>query len=211
MARNKTILQNKFPYHITGRCINREWFNIPMEVVWDIFCEELHMTSIMYNLNIHSFVLMSNHYHLIASTPDSNLSKCMLRFSQRVSRRLTSLSNRINQTFAGRYFKSILDQPSYYLNAYKYNYRNPVEAGLCEKVQDYPFSSLNSLLGGSRLKTPILHDDTLFPDTESTLDWLNEKPKLQKRKAVQFALRKSYFKFEHNKRSKHYMDKKDII
>jgi len=40
MPRAKTILQNEFPYNITARCINKEWFNLKMDTVWNIFCEE---------------------------------------------------------------------------------------------------------------------------------------------------------------------------
>jgi len=116
-----------------------------------------------------------------------------MQFSKRVSFRLTRMDNRINQTFAGRYFKSILHQPNYYLNAYKYNYRNPVEAGLCKNVQDYPYSTLKSILGGSRLNIPILNDDTLFADIDATLRWLNTRPNQEKTEAVRCALKRPLF------------------
>ena len=105
MPRAKTILQSEFPYNISARCINREWFYISTERVWEIFCEELTRTSNHHELLIHSFVLMSNHFHLIASTPKANISQCMQQFMQRSSRRLTKEGNRINETFAGRHFK----------------------------------------------------------------------------------------------------------
>jgi len=140
-----------------------------MDAVWKVFCDELYMAHITHKLKIHSFVLMSNHYHLIASTPDSNISSCMRQFSSRVSRRLTRMGNRINQTFAGRYFKAILTQPNHFLNVYKYNYRNPVTAGICTQVQDYPYSTLRALLGGAKLEVPIEYDDTLFTNPEGIL------------------------------------------
>lgn len=86
MPRLKTILQSEFPYNISARCINREWFNIPMNEVWDIFCHEITETHKKHNLLIHSFILMSNHYHLIASTPDSNISQCMQHFMRECGR-----------------------------------------------------------------------------------------------------------------------------
>lgn len=104
------------------------------------------------------------------------------------------MGNRINQTFSGRYYKSILHQPNYYLNAYKYNYRNPVEAGLCEFAQDYPYSTLNSILGGGKLTVPILNDDTLHAGIEETLAWVNTKPQNEKLRAVRLGLKKTYFK-----------------
>lgn len=122
MGRGKAILQSDFPYNISARCINREWFMLPMDKVWAIFCEELTRTHNDHDLVVHCFVLMSNHYHLIASTPKANISQCMHQFMTRSSRRLTRSGNRINETFAGRHYKTILHEPSYYLNAYKYNY-----------------------------------------------------------------------------------------
>lgn len=202
MPRKKTICQNQYPYHITARCINKEWFNLSMETVWQVFSEELYMTHLIYGLKVHSFVLMSNHYHLIASTPLSNLPKCMQFFSSNSSKRLTKLGNRINQTFAGRYFKTVLQQPNYYLNAYKYVYRNPVEAGITHKVQLYPYSSLNLKLKGSQNLFPFDFDDTLFPDTEDTLRWLNRAPNKDTNDAVKKALKKKYFKSRIDKKSK---------
>ena len=153
MGRAKTILQSDYPYNISSRCINKEWFTLPMDQVWDIFCEELFLTNLYYGLNIHSFVLMSNHFHLIASTPNANIDKCMWYFISHVSRRLTLAGNRINGTFAGRYYKTILNSYSYYLNAYKYNYRNPLTIEGQDLVEDYPYSTLAGLLGKCRIST----------------------------------------------------------
>lgn len=164
-----------------------------MDLVWKVFCDELYMAHIVHDLQIHSFVLISNHYHLIASTPKSNLSKCMGQFSHKTSLRLTRMGNRINQTFAGRYFKSVINQPNYFLNTYKYNYRNPVAAGLCEFVEEYQYSTLHGLLGASKLEVPMVHDDTLFENPEGTLSWLNTKPCAKKLAALKFGLKKAIF------------------
>jgi len=166
-----------------------------MDQVWKIFSEELFMANLIHDLKIHSFVLMSNHYHLIASTPKSNLSLCMQRFSQRVSVRIAKSGHRINQTFAGRYYKTVLQSPNYYLSCYKYVYRNPIEAGLCTKAQDYLYSTLNQKLGQTNLSIPIVYDDTLFePSPESCLEWLNYKPSIEKLAAVKYALTRPKFK-----------------
>jgi len=162
MPRAKTILQCEYPYNITARSINKEWFKLPMSLVWKIFSEELYLTNKYYNLKIHSFVLMSNHFHLIASTPDSNLDKCMLYFMKNTSLRLTRSGNRINQSYAGRYYKTILQSYNYFLNTYKYNYQNPVVANICKRVEDYKYSTIYGLLGKDRLLIPVEEDLTLF-------------------------------------------------
>lgn len=84
MPRAPTILQSEFPYNISARCINREWFQIPMENVWNIFCEELADTIQKHNLQVHSFVLMSNHYHLINITSEIRLELVSARKSKTI-------------------------------------------------------------------------------------------------------------------------------
>ncbi len=193
MPRAKTILQSEFPYNISARCINREWFNIPMEEVWKIFCEELADTIKEHKLVVHSFVLMSNHFHLIASTPEANISQCMHRFMGRTSRRLTRKGNRINQTYSGRHYKCILQCHRYYLNAYKYNYRNPVTADICDKVEMYPFSTLQMKLGLTDKLFPLVENTTFLCDESGTLNWLNTKPDPVKLEAVRYGLKRQYF------------------
>lgn len=199
MGRKPVILQSEFPYNISARCINREWFNLEMQQVWKVFCEELSRTATEHKLLVHSFVLMSNHYHLIASTPEANISQCMQQFNWRTSKRLTRAGNRINETYAGRHFKCILQHPNYYLNAYKYNYRNPVAAQICEKVEDYPYSSLQFILGLAPPLFPMAEDTTYCNNQKGTTDWLNQAPDQKKLEAVQFGLRHQYFKSKKNK------------
>jgi REP element-mobilizing transposase RayT len=164
-----------------------------MSTVWKIFCEELTHVSKEKNLKIYSFVLMTNHFHLIASTPDANISSCMQRFMHRTSRRLTKAGNRINETFAGRHFKCILQHQNYFLNAYKYNYRNPVAAGLCKFAEDYPYSTLLGKLVPSKLMVPIVEDTLLNSDIKGTLKWINTAPEEKYITALRFGMRHQYF------------------
>ncbi|MBC7458536.1 MAG: transposase [Bdellovibrionaceae bacterium] len=172
-----------------------------MEKVWDIFCSELSETSEKHELKIHSFILMSNHFHLIASTPHANISQCMQHFMGRASRKLTTQGNRINETFAGRHYKCVLQKPNYYLNAYKYNYRNPVAAGICKKVEDYSFSTLQFTMKLSSSKIPMVEDTTFNFDPLGTLKWLNETPEVGKLEAVRNGMKHSFFKSKKNRKS----------
>jgi REP element-mobilizing transposase RayT len=212
MPRAKAILQSQFPYNISARCINREWFDLPMQEVWEIFCKELTEVAQDKKLVVHSFVLMSNHFHLIASTPEANISQCMHQFMNRTSRKLTRAGNRINETFAGRHYKTILQHHSYYLNAYKYNYRNPIAAGMSEKVEAYPFSTLHGLLNPTRLIVPLCEDSTFLSDPGGTLKWLNTDPAPEKLEAVRYALKRQYFRSKKDRgTNKPLIDENDIL
>ncbi|MBS1970381.1 MAG: hypothetical protein JSU04_08735 [Bdellovibrionales bacterium] len=72
------------------------------------------------------------------------------------------------------YCESILSA-EYYKRAYKYIYRNPVEAGMCSRAEDYEFSSLRGLLGRVNLQVPVIDNMGLIFGPKKILTWLNEK------------------------------------
>ncbi len=195
MGRTKAILQSEFPYHVSARCINKEWFNIPMKTVWEIMSTELMFLTFAYDVKIHSFVLMQNHFHLLVSTPSANISVAMWHFMGRTSKQLTRSGNRINQTYGGRYFRSVIQGDRYFRYAYKYVYRNPVKAGLADRPENYEFSTLYGLLGNDRLVIPTVEDTLLFESMDETLSWLNSKPADNDWDMVRKAMRKRNFAF----------------
>jgi len=184
---------SEFPYHVTARCINREWFCIPLNEVWGIMEDYLHFIVHSYGVKIHGFVLMNNHFHLLISAPQNNLSEAMNYFMRETSRALSREVGRINQTYGNRYYRSLIKSHHYYLHAYKYLYRNPVEAGLIQKPELYPYSTLPGLLGLQPLRIPLTEDPTLFDSIESTLEWLNLQPDEKDRESIRQALKRGVF------------------
>lgn len=164
-----------------------------MEETWKVFSRHLFFLHHGFHAKIHSFVLMSNHFHFIVSTPDGNVSAMMRYFMTETSREITYLTGRINQTYGGPYYSSLIGSYHYFLHAYKYIYRNPVEAGLSDLAENYKFSSLHSLLGYAHTAFPIVEDDTLFSDISGTLNWINQQPDAFHQEAVRKALRRAEF------------------
>jgi putative transposase len=175
MPRARRVLQPTFPYHVTLRSINRIHFEIEPQLLWSFACDLLLFCTYAFKIEIHSFVLMSNHYHMIIRTPESNLDKFMNYFNRELSREISSKSGRINQNFGSRYHASVIGNLAYYGHAYKYVYRNPVQSQMCERVQDYTLSSLSFITGLQSYKFPIF--DTYFEhlsDYDLNLAWLNQ-------------------------------------
>ncbi|UOE99869.1 transposase [Bdellovibrio reynosensis] len=195
MGRQVFENHTELPYHITARCINKDWFSTDLHVIWDVMSRQLYFLHFAFNVKIHAFVLMSNHFHLIVRTPDANLSEAMRYFMRETSREITFLSGRLNQTYGSRFHRSLIGSPLYYLHAYKYLYRNPVTAGLCEKVEDYPFSSIQGLIGESWLDIPISEDENWgsLRTREENLKWLNTAPSIEQWDEVRKGLKKSTF------------------
>lgn len=166
-----------------------------MERVWELMGYQLHFIRHAYQIKILGFVLMANHFHLLVLAPNENLSEAMAFFMRETSRTLSRTSSRINRSYGGRFFRSNIKSHHYFLNAYKYIYRNPVHAGLVARAEDYGWSTLRGLLGMDHTIIPVEEDTTLYSDVEGTLRWLNSPVKENDWQCVRKALRRSEFKF----------------
>ena len=164
-----------------------------MRLLWKFISRRLHFCSFAFKIEIHAFVLMKNHYHLIVQTPRANLSQFMCYFNRELSKELNRATGRINQNFGTRYYASLVKDPRYYLTLYRYVYRNPIEAGACAKVEDYEFSSLRQVIGRSKMEFPIFDSPIVEGNSFMNLEWLNETSKSEERSQIRKSLKKAVF------------------
>ena len=204
MPRKIVPIISNVPYHVTARCINQEWFSLPLDIVWSIMEDFLYFIAAEYKINIHAFVLMSNHFHLLVTAPQGNLSMALLYFLREVSKEITRLSGRINQTFGGRNHKTLIEEYNYFMSTYKYIYQNPLRAGICERVEEYPYSTLHGLCGLKPLIVPLVEDTILFnPDfDEEVLKWLNTRPDIGFEEEMRIALRRPILDFNISRKTR---------
>lgn len=194
MSRNRRRLHPEFPLNVTARSNNREYFPVPLSECWEVFSDYLYLLHHGFNVEILSFILMSNHFHLLCRDPAQNLSNGMQFFMRETSREIGRLSNRINRLWGAPFHNTVVSSPLYFLHAYKYNYRNPVAAGICDRVEDYPWSTLQILLGQKRGIIPLAPDETLFNELEGTLKWMNEGYSNENAEVLKKGFRKKNFK-----------------
>lgn len=200
MARMKLIRSQIFPYHVTLRSNNREWFKLPLEKVWQLTTDELCRISLLFGVNVHSYVLMSNHLHMMLSTPEKDLGFAMCEFGGSMTRMFNLISGRTGHLFGGPYRWSIVQTPLYYANAMKYVYRNPVRAGLVDRVEDYRFSSLTGVVGTAHMSVLLHHPQIerltsriALEDPGEMLKWLNEPFCDEVQAAIAKGLRRKVF------------------
>ncbi|MBO9665275.1 MAG: transposase [Bdellovibrio sp.] len=196
MPRAKHIVSTDFPYHVTARCHNQNFFfELETERVWQIMSEFLRELTYDYGFIIHSFVLMGNHFHLLVSTPKGNLSEGMCYFMTATSKRINSLTQKKNQVYGSRFHRCLISDSRYLHNVYKYVYRNPVEAGLCQRVEDYPFSTLFKKLKGFE-DFPLYENDFFYEESSrnSYLTWLNKEPTEKQKEIIEWGLSRAEFK-----------------
>lgn len=191
MPRKPLIRQAQYPYHIVNRSRNKEWYQLDMPRMWAIFLNALERAQKKYPVNIHAFVLMENHYHLVLTTPQSDIDKFMMVFAKRFSDQVRFYSDRINQIFGGRYRWSIVDNQTYYKNILRYVFQNPVRSGLSTRCENYLFSSL--LLRSPQVQlTPLCNYSN-----KSFLTFINlERQLIDERPFISKGLQKPIFKLK---------------
>jgi putative transposase len=192
MPRPHPIRVTDLPYHIIARTNKQEAFPLELRLIWKIYEEELFFIHHAYGVQIHSFVLMNNHFHLILSDPRGTIDLAMRWLMTQSSKRINKQAGTKNHLYGQRHYRSLIPNYHYYMHAYKYVYRNPVEAGACEKVEEYEFSTLRGLLGLQKLNIPLFGDE-LFNDFEGNLRWLNMAGYKERRLAIKAALNRTVF------------------
>lgn len=212
MPRPKLIRTTAWPYHLRSRANNKEWFYVPTQQLWQVFGDVIGKTVESYGLAVHLFVLMSNHFHMIASTPNANLGEAMQYLIREVSKEVGRLSGRINRVFGARYQRSVIDSELYMRNAFKYVCRNPIAAGLSDTVESYPYSTLPWLIGKGEPIFPIASEPSwifgqLFTHTASTLEWLNSSYHPEQAELVRRGLRRQRCRWSSNSRFRSWVDK----
>ncbi len=189
MGRSNLIRTHLYPYHVTTRTNNKEWFEIPLNEVWKMCLHSLSHANSVHSVEIIAFVLMANHYHLIVRTPDKNLDKFMYELNKRLSLLIRTRTKRINQVFGGRYKWCLIRSQTYFYNCYRYVYQNPVRANLTKKCENYPYSTLFSIVKNHPLPFQLV-DAFGFKD-EFALHWLNEKVSQKEIESIRKGLRRS--------------------
>lgn len=105
------------------------------------FIELLQDTSEMWNLRIAAYCLMPNHYHLLVQTPDANISRCMRHIDGVYAQSFNRRHDCDGQLFRGRFKSILIEVDQYLLQLVRYIHRNPLKAGLVDRIEKYPWSS----------------------------------------------------------------------
>ena len=92
-----------------------------------------------FNWNVHAFCLMPNHYHLIVEATQQQLSQGMHRLNGRYARSFNERYEATGHVFERRFWSWAIESDEHLERALRYVGNNPVEAGLCERVIDWPW------------------------------------------------------------------------
>ncbi len=126
------------------------------------YCEKQDVT-------VPAYCLITNHVHLVL-TPhsESGLQQVLKPLHMRYSQHVNKIKGWKGHLWQGRFFSSPLDE-AYTWSTIRYVERNPVEAGMVVKAEDYRWSSAAAHCGLS--EAPML---AILPDSLKCIpqdDW----------------------------------------
>ena len=105
------------------------------------FCDMLAKASRLYEIEIHAYSLMPNHYHILIFTPNGNLSRAMRYINGVYTQRINQKHKYEGSLFKGRFKSILIEEEAYFLELLRYIHRNPVKAKLVENVIDHKWTS----------------------------------------------------------------------
>lgn len=165
-------------YHVMNRGNARQAiFRGPAH--YRLFLRCLNEAIQMWDLRLHAFSLMPNHYHLLIETPAGNLSRAMRHLNHVYTQRFNRMAGRDGHLFRGRYKSILVEEEAYLVELMRYIHLNPVKAGLAKQPEQHEWSSHRYYMGGKVLD---------FLTTDRILSFFGNRKNIARRKFHEFVI-----------------------
>ncbi len=156
MARFNRIAPIGVTEHIIQRGNNRQVCFVADEDM-KTYLSWLEEYSVKHKVNVHAWVLMNNHVHLLCTplAPEA-ISKMIQSVGRMYVRYFNDTYQRSGSLWEGRYKSCLIENESYLLHLYRYIELNPVRVGMVNDPSEYSWSSYqcNGLGKKNNLQTP---------------------------------------------------------
>lgn len=105
------------------------------------FLSLLEVTRQRYGWELHSYVLMTNHFHLLLTTPEPNISLGMQYLNGRYCAWFNWRHGFEGHVVERRFWSSLIESERHLFALAQYIVLNPVRAGLCRLASEWRWSS----------------------------------------------------------------------
>lgn len=135
------------------------------------FMSLLTDTKEMYQVRLHAYTLMDNHFHLLIQTLKANCAEFMRRFNVTYTGWFNNQHNRCGHLYQGRYKSFLIDADSYLLEVSRYIHLNSVRAPDLSKVgfqrrwlhaSSYHWASLAGYINRKNINHLVYYDQILL-------------------------------------------------
>lgn len=156
MARLSRLTVPGYPHHVIQRGNNRQAI-FASSADYQMLLALLLENAQKFGVAVHAYVLMTNHFHILATPEKSDgLPLMMQAVGRRYVRYFNDRQGRSGTLWEGRYRSTLIQTDRYLLICMAYFDLNPVRAGLVREAKDYEWSSHRHYIGqyGDKLITP---------------------------------------------------------
>jgi REP element-mobilizing transposase RayT len=166
MARPLRIEFEEALYHITARGNRRERV-FASDVDRARFLEIVARSLPRFGVEVHAYVLLPNHFHLLVRTRRANLSRWMHWIMVTYTISFNRRHDKAGHLFQGRYKSLLVEGGSYLLGLSRYLHLNPVRGKVIgrgnprerrERLRKYSWSSYRGYAGLSRQEEFVTED-----------------------------------------------------
>jgi len=141
MARLPRLTLPGYPHHIIQRGNNRQAI-FASAADYEVLLGLMEEYSRKFKVAVHAYVLMSNHFHLLATPQDAEgVPQMMQALGRTYVRRFNASQSRTGTLWEGRYKSTLIQAERYLLACMVYIDLNPVRAGLVADPAEFPWSS----------------------------------------------------------------------
>jgi putative transposase len=105
------------------------------------FLETLGRVVDRFQLEVHAYVLMKNHYHLLVRTRQANLSRAIQWLGVSYSVWFNRKHQRSGHLFQGRFKSFLIENERYFTAMCLYIHNNPLRTGIVKRLAGYKWSS----------------------------------------------------------------------
>ena len=127
-------------YHIVNRGVEQR-ITYEEQEDFETFLIMLCCACKIYGVQLHGYVLMSNHYHLLIETTQENLSKFMKHVNASYAIYFNKKYKRSGHLWQGRFKSWYITDEAYLYTLISYIHNNPVKAKIVDKPEQYRQSS----------------------------------------------------------------------
>jgi putative transposase len=161
MPRTARASQAGFTYHVLNRGNARsQVFHKPAD--FDAFVQIMCEASARLPMRLLAYCVMPNHFHLVVRpNADGDLSRWMQWLLTTHVRRYLAHYGHSGHVWQGRFKAFAIQDDNHLVTVVRYVERNPLRAGLVQRAEDWPWSSLNVARSASGVIPQITGDDLL--------------------------------------------------
>ena len=182
--RRKTIISKRriwyedAKYHVMARSVR----SMPLyksKDDYEIFFVMLQRTREKYPFTIHSYCLMTTHFHMLITTIKDEIWKIMKRLMQNYAMYFNRKYGTRGHVFDSRYVSRLVEDERYFLEVSRYIHLNPVQANMVRSPLDYKYSSYECY---------VADKDNELVDRKEILDFFGGNQAEQYRRYVEGAI-----------------------